>query len=66
MGYDEEEFSLPRWQDLSISRQRMYDGTFHLTPSIGWMFLPLEVYHSGGEAAMFEPLVKHLKVRTTF
>ena len=25
MGYDEQQYSLPRWRDLSISRQGMYD-----------------------------------------
>ena len=28
MGYDEEQFSLPRWQDLSVSRQTVFDNTF--------------------------------------
>ena len=28
MGYDEEQYSLPRWQDLSVSRQTVYDNTF--------------------------------------
>jgi len=60
MGYDEEQYSLPRWEDLSISRQTVYDNTFTKTPSIGWMFLPLTEYHSGGEKAVFEPLQDHL------
>ena len=29
MGYDEQQFSLPRWQDLAISRQTLYDNTFN-------------------------------------
>ena len=41
MGYDEEQFSLPRWVDLSVSRQTVYDGTLAKPPSQGWMFLPL-------------------------
>lgn len=62
MGYSEDQYSLPRWQDLSISRQQMFDNLFHYTPSIGWMFLPLLQYHAGGAAAMFEPLDEHIKV----
>ena len=61
MGYDESQFSLPRWLDLSVSRQGMFDDTFHYLPSQGWMFLPLVQYHGGGEAAMFEPLEQNLK-----
>ena len=60
MGYDESQYSLPRWQDLSISRQGMYDDLFHYTPTVGWMFLPLVDYHGGGELAAFEPLSEHL------
>ena len=62
MGYVEEQYSLPRWIDLSVSRQGMFDDTFHYIPSQGWMFLPLVVYHGGGDAAMFEPLIEHIKV----
>jgi hypothetical protein len=39
--YAEDQFSLPRWQDLSISRQTVYDNTFTKIPSMGWMFMPL-------------------------
>ena len=60
MGYDESQFSLPRWEDLSISRQTIYDNTFYKTPSQGWMFLPLTAYHSPDPAALFEPLEDHL------
>ncbi len=62
MGYVEEQYSLPRWMDLSVSRQGMFDDTFHYIPSQGWMFLPLVVYEGGGDAAMFEPLIDHIKV----
>ena len=48
--------------DLSVSRQGLYDDTFLKTPTEGWMFLPLDVYHGGGDAAKFEPLAKNLKV----
>lgn len=60
MGYNEGQYSLPRWIDLSVSRQGMFDDTFHYTPTMGWMFLPIEVYHGGGDQAKFEPLKEHL------
>ena len=59
MGYDENQYSLPRWQDISISRQSIYDDTFRLIPTAGWMFVPLVQYHGGGSEAMFEPLQDH-------
>ena len=62
MGYNEHQFSLPRWQDLSVSRQGMFDDLYHYSPSVGWMFVPLVVYHEGGANATFEPLSQH-KVR---
>ena len=33
MGYNEGQFSLPRWIDLSISRQGMFDDTFRRIPT---------------------------------
>jgi hypothetical protein len=60
MEYDDHQFSLPRWQDLSVSRQGMFDDTFHYIPTVGWMFLPLVDYHGGGPDAAFEPLSEHL------
>ena len=59
MGYNEIQFSLPRWQDISVSRQGMFDDTYHYIPTVGWMFVPLVVYHGGGDEAMFEPLSQH-------
>ena len=35
MGYDEMQFNLPRWEDLLISRQTVYDNTFVKLPSQG-------------------------------
>ncbi|MCC6444705.1 MAG: alpha-galactosidase [Armatimonadetes bacterium] len=61
MGYREDNFSLPRWRQILIARQNIYDGTFEKAPSMGWMFVPLVEYHGGGEAATFEPLSAHLK-----
>lgn len=54
MGYNEEQFSLPRWHDLHISRMGMYDDLYRLLPTQGWMFVPLDEYHSGGENATFQ------------
>lgn len=54
MGYDENQFSLPRIQDLSISRMGLTDDLLgaHL-PTMGWFFVPLVQYHAGGSAATF-------------
>ena len=41
MGYNERQYNLPRWQDLTVSRQGMYDDTYYHLPTQGWMFLPL-------------------------
>eukprot|EP01060_Flectonema_neradi_P031213 TRINITY_DN4674_c0_g1_i1.p1 TRINITY_DN4674_c0_g1~~TRINITY_DN4674_c0_g1_i1.p1 ORF type:complete len:744 (+),score=114.83 TRINITY_DN4674_c0_g1_i1:45-2234(+) len=53
MGYDEQQYSLPRWRDLSISRMGMYDDLYAHLPSQGWMFLPVGDYHAGADAASF-------------
>ncbi|MBX3733250.1 MAG: alpha-galactosidase [Verrucomicrobiae bacterium] len=60
MGYREENWSLPRELQIVIGRQNIYDGTWHKTPSMGWMMLPLTEYHGGGPAATIEPLSRHL------
>jgi len=60
LGYNELQYSLPRWEDLIVSRQGVYDDTYWLLPTQGWMFLPLVPYHGGGDAAMFEPLSENL------
>ncbi len=59
MGYREVNWSLPRAQQVIHTRQNIYDGTWHKTPSMGWMFVPLSQYHGGGDAATIEPLDKH-------
>ena len=66
MGYDESQYSLPRWMDLSVSRQGLFDDTFRKTPTEGWMFLPLVEYHGGGGAAAFEPLTNNSKVNLKY
>ena len=53
--YTEMQFSLPRWQHISISHAEVFDHTFFNTPTEKWMFSPLVDYHSGGPAAALEP-----------
>ncbi len=59
MGYKENNWSLPRAQQVIHTRQNIYDGTWEKTPSMGWMFVPLTQYHGGGAAATIEPLDTH-------
>ena len=60
MGYREENWSLPREQQVIHTRQNIYDGTWEKRPSMGWMFVPLTEYQGGGAAATIEPLSEHL------
>jgi hypothetical protein len=63
MGYRETDWSLPRAQQVVIGRQNIFDGTWRMTPSMGWMFVPIVEYHAGGgAAAAIEPLREHLDV----
>lgn len=54
MGYDEQQYSLPRWEDLTLSRAGMFDDTYAFLPTQGWMFLPIAPYHAGGDEASFD------------
>jgi len=60
MGYREDNWSLPREQQVLHTRQNIWDGTWQKLPSMGWMFVPLTQYHGGGAAATIEPLDQHL------
>jgi len=60
IGYEEIGFSQPRVHQLLLNRIYNYLGTYRKLPSMGWGFLPVEQYHGGGSAAMFEPLTEHL------
>ncbi|MBI3851612.1 MAG: alpha-galactosidase [Verrucomicrobia bacterium] len=60
MGYREDNWSLPREQQVIHTRQNIFDGTWEKTPSMGWMFVPLTEYQGGGAAATIEPLDEHL------
>ena len=61
MGYREENWSLPRAQQIIHGRQNIFDGTWGKTPSMGWMFVPLTEYQGGGARATLEPLKEHLQ-----
>lgn len=54
MGYDEQQFSLHRFEDLAISRQGLYDDLYTHLPTQGWEFVPIIDYHAGGPAATFD------------
>lgn len=60
MGYREDNWSLPRAQQLIHARQNIFDGTWTKPQTAGWMFVPLTEYHGGGAAATLEPLSEHL------
>jgi len=60
MGYREDNWSLPRAQQLIHARQNIFDGTWTKPQTAGWMFVPLTEYHGGGPAATIEPLREHL------
>ena len=62
LGYREENWSLPRDQQVLLGRQNIFDGTWQKTPSMGWSFLPLTSYKGGGAVSTIEPLCKHLDV----
>ena len=34
-----------------MSRATLYDDTYNLRPTQGWMLIPLAQYHAGGDAA---------------
>ena len=59
MGYDEEQWGLPRWDWIMQARQQIYDNTFHKIASMGWMFCPIEPYN-GGPDSIIEPIAEHL------
>jgi len=60
LGYREVNFWLPRDQQKILNRQNIFDGTWEMTPSMGWGFVPLTRYYGGGEEAILEPLSEHL------
>ena len=60
VGYRENNWSLPRREQLVHTRQNIFDGTWEKTPGMSWSFVPLQQYHGGGAAATIEPLNEHL------
>jgi hypothetical protein len=60
MGYREDNWSLPRAQQLIHARQNIFDGTWTKPQTAGWMFVPLTEYQGGGSVATIEPLRDHL------
>jgi hypothetical protein len=61
-GYWETDPSLPRAEQVIITRQNIFDWTWQKTPSMGFMYVPLVQYHGGGSAATIEPLHENLDV----
>jgi hypothetical protein len=61
IGYREVNFSLPRENQKILNRQNIYDGTWNMSPSMGWGFVPLTKYQGGGDESILEPLKNHLK-----
>ncbi len=59
IGYEEIAFSERRQEQLVTSRIYYYKGTFDKSSSQGWGFLPLNVYHGGGDDAKFFPTDKN-------
>ena len=59
IGYNEDQYNLPPWQDVTVTRMTVYDDTFRKVPSYGWVFVPLVPYH-GGADSQFEPMSEHL------
>ena len=59
IGYNEDQYNLPPWQDVMVTRMTVYDDTFRKVPSYGWVFVPLVPYH-GGSDSQFEPMSEHL------
>lgn len=59
VGYEEIAYSERRQEQLITSRIYYYKGTFSKNPAQGWGFLPLNVYHGGGDEAKFFPTEKN-------
>lgn len=58
-GYNEDQYDLPPWQDVTVTRMTVFDDTFRKPPSYGWTFVPLVPYH-GGADSQFEPMSEHI------
>ena len=60
IGYDEYAWSLPRQQQNLYSRADDYTGTYWMKDSMGWSFMPIDEYHSGGAPAYYKPLLQNI------
>lgn len=60
IGYNEDQYNLPRWEDVTVTRTSIYEDTYRKLPTQGWTFVPIVDYHGGGAAAAFEPMSEHL------
>lgn len=60
MGYREASANLSPQQQLLLGRQYIYDGTWHKTPTMGWMSLQLVGFYTNDQRVGLEPLSKNL------
>ena len=43
----------------SADSPSVFDDSYRLIPTAGWMFVPLTPYHKAGAEIVFEPLSEH-------
>lgn len=60
MGYREASANLTPRQQLLLGRQYIYDGTWHKTPTMGWMTLQLVGFYTNDPKVGLEPLSQNL------
>ncbi len=60
MGYREASANLTPQQQLLLGRQYIYDGTWHKTPTMGWMTLQLVGFYTNDARVGLEPLSENL------
>ncbi len=60
MGYREASANLTPQQQLLLGRQYIYDGTWHKTPTMGWMSLQLVGFYTNDPRVGLEPLSENL------
>ncbi len=61
MGYREASANLSPQQQLLLGRQYIYDGTWHKTPTMGWMTLQLVGFYTSDPRVGLEPLADNLE-----
>jgi len=68
-GYSEQQYSLPRWTDLTVSRQGLLDDVWLKPAVMGWMFLPMKpvracvcaCVHARSDQTAATPAVSHVR-----